>query len=344
MFVHTFRFLLLITAMLLPPALLAQGQDTVILVNGDRLTGTITRLEEGKLALDSDLLGAVRVSWSNVRAVESDSSFSVLMEDGVRHDGTLSREGDEVSIVSDSGDEVAVASPSIMRIVPGTSGGGAGRLLAALDGAMDIGYSLARGNQNQMQSSLGARAEAAVRGYTFSGRLNSLFARQDGARSQSRHALNARVEHIVNARLFSYGLAGLERNERRRLDLRTRLGGGLGWRLRKSRTTEVALLGGLAFLHENSRQAANRVTGEGFVGIEWDTALAGGIELSTQFTLHPDARDAGNVRAELDSTLRVPITGRFTYSLSLFDRFHTRPVEGVERNDYGLVSGVGVSF
>ena len=103
-------------------------------------------------------------------------------------------------------------------------------------------------------------------------------------------------------------------------------------------------MGGLAFLHENIRQAANRVTGEGFVGIEWNTALAGGIELSTQFTLHPDARDSGNIRAELDSTLRVPIAGRFTYSLSLFDRFHTRPVEGVERNDYGLVSGVGVSF
>lgn len=338
----------LIIATLLVPGLLGKetdrDKDTVTLVNGDRLSGTITRVEEGRLVLNSTLLGVVRVKWSDVRALNSDSSFSVLLQDGTHYDGNLSKEASEVSIVADGREAVTVESPAVVRIVPGTSGTGFARVLAGVQGAMDIGYSLARGNQNQMQSSLGARAEYTRAQYRVRGRLSSLFARQDGARSQSRHALNARVERTASASLFTYGLASLERNERRRLDLRTRLGGGVGWQVRKSRRTDVAMVGGFAFLREHNRHAANRTTGEAFVGIELDKRLFRSISLSAELTVHPDAFDASNIRAEFDSTLRVPIAGRFTYSLSLFDRFHTKPATMVERNDYGLVSGIGVRF
>ena len=318
--------------------------DTIVLVNGDRLTGAIKRLEDGKLVLSAALLGTVRVQWSNIRSIKSESSFSILTVDGERFEGQLSREGARTAVTSDGESVANLESPSIARIVPGIRKRGAGRLLTALEGAADIGYSLARGNQNQMQSSLGARAEYASAHYKFSGRLDSLFARQDGARSQSRHALNTRLERFVNARVFTYGLSAFERNERRRLDLRTRLGGGLGWRLRDSRKTDLSMLGGFAYVHERYRHEPNRTTGEGFVGVEWDTTLFRGIALSTNFTVHPDAFDHRNVRTEFDSTLRVPIAGRFTYSLRLFDRFHTKPAASVERNDYGLVSGVGMRF
>ena len=318
--------------------------DTVVLVNGDRITGAVRRLEDGNLVVSAALLGTVRVAWSNVESVHSDSDFSILTEDGTRLEGRLTRRGPETEIALHDTRTTTVRSPTIARIVPGVRGSGVGSLLGAVDGAADIGYSLARGNQNQMQSSLGARAAYASAQYKFSGRLDSLFARQDGAKSQSRHALNARLDRIVNARVFLYGLSGLERNERRKLNLRTRLGGGLGWRLRDSSSTDLALIGGLALVDERYRQAQDRRTGEGFFGVEWDTSLLRGIRLSLNLTAHPDLFDAGNVRAEFDSTLRVPIAGRFTYSLRIFDRFHTKPAEAVERNDYGLVSGVGVTF
>ncbi len=332
----------MISLLLTSPGPLTAG--TVVLVNGDRITGAIKGLEDGSLVLCTDLLGTVRMKWSNVRSIDSDTSFSVLTEDGGRLEGRLRREDGETVISEEGGKVTRMESRSIVRIAPGVAKGGPAQVLSALEGEVDIGYSLARGNQNQMQSSLGARAEYASAHYKFSGRLDSLFARQNGARAQSRHALNARLERFLNARVFTYGLTGLERNERRRLDLRTRLGGGLGWRLKASRSTDLSLLGGFAYVHERFRHESNRATGEAFVGIDWDTTFFRGIELSTQLTVHPDAFDSSNIRAEFDSTLRVPITGRFTYSLRLFDRYHTKPAASVERNDYGLVSGVGVRF
>ena len=318
--------------------------DTVELINGDRLTGTIRQLEEGELVLKTEYLGVLRIDWNDIASIESDSKFSILTNAGKRFDGRLSKREEEVA-VTENGEMVATLdSPTVARIVPGRPAGGGASLLRALTGAADIGYSLARGNQNQMQSSLGARASYGSARHKFSARLDSIFSKQDDARSQSRHALNARLDRFMNERLFAYGLAGLERNERRRLDLRSRIGAGIGWRLNKSDSTSFALLGGMAYVHERFRHEANRGAGESFLGFEWDAEPFKDVEVVTQLTFHPDVLDAHNLRMELDSELRVPISRRLTYTLRFFDRFDTTPAIGIERNDYGLVSGVGVTF
>lgn len=322
----------------------ADPADLVVLVNGDRLTGSIERLEEGTLVLRSKLLGMVRVDWTDVRSIASEKTLSVMTERGREFTGQLNRQDGETLIVQHGGSVTKLPSGSVVRIAPETRTKGPARILRALTGTADLGHSLARGNQNQMQSSLGARAEYRSARYEFSGRLDSLFARQDGARSQSRHALNLRLDRFVNARVFTYGLSGLERNERRKLDLRTRLGGGVGWRLRDRGDTELSVLGGFAYVHERFRAQENRVAGEGFFGVEWETLLLQVVELSTQVTMHPDLVGSGRIRLEYDSTFRVPIAGRFTYSLRVFDRYDNRPATTVARNDYGIVSGLGVGF
>ena len=318
--------------------------DTVELINGDRLSGTIRHLEDGELVLKNEYLGVLRIDWKDIASIKSDSTYSILTEAGDRLDGMLAKREGEVSVTKNGETVARLDLPAVERIVPRRPSGGGASLLRVVTGAADIGYSLARGNQNQMQSSLGARATYRSARHKLSARLNSIFSKQDEARSQSRHALNTRMDRIVNPRLFAYGLAGLERNERRRLDLRSRVGAGIGWRLKKSTRTNIALLGGMAYVHERFRHEANRGAGESFLGVEWDAEPFEDVEFVTQLTFHPDVLDARNLRMELDTEIRVPISRRLTYTLRFFDRFDTTPAVGTERNDYGLVSGVGVTF
>lgn len=328
-------------------ALAGQGvlpADTVTLVNGDHLTGTVRRVADGKLTLQSELAGTVQIAWGNIQAIQTDADFSVLTDSGHRLDGQLTLEDSRVLIASRDRVPVTVPAREVARVARGARQRGARRVISALDGSADIGYSVARGNQNQMQSSAGATAGYASAQYQFSGRLSSLFARQDDARSQSRHALNARLDRFLNDRSFAYALTGLERNERRLLDLRSRLGGGMGWRVRSSGNTALSLLGGMAYVHERLREQDNRATVESFGGMEWSTSLFRVVRVNTQLTIHPNLLDTSRVRVEYDGTFRVPIAGRFTYSLRLFDRYDTRPAAMVERNDYGIVTGLGVVF
>ena len=331
----------LLPALAIPGVLSA---DIVTLTNGDRLTGIVRRVSDGKLTLQSNLAGTVQIAWSDVREIEADADFSVLTAHGQRLDGRLTLEGARVVIAQPSREPVHIPSAEVTRVVRGERQRGARRVISALEGSADIGYSVARGNQNQMQSSTGIKAGYTSAQYQFSGRISSLFARQDGARSQSRHALNARLDRFLNDRSFAYALTGLERNERRLLDLRSRLGGGMGWRVRRTANTTLSLLGGTAYVHERLRDEANQSTFESFGGLEWSTLLLGVVSVDTQLTIHPNLLDGSDVRVEYDGTFRVPIAGRFTYSLRLFDRYDTRPAAMVARNDYGVVTGLGVVF
>lgn len=320
--------------------------DTVVLVNGDRLTGTVKRLSERKLAFRSDFeyIGTVELKWTDISSIETDASFYVLTVDGERHEGTLVRTGPTIEVSSERGGLIEIPSESVVRIARGGRGKGLGQMVDAVSGSIDVGYSLARGNQDQAQSSLGSTASYSTANYNFQGRLDSLFARQDGARSQSRHALNARIDRYVNARLFAYGLSGFERNERRLLNLRSRLGGGLGWRLREKADLSLSAIGGFAYVHENFRQMDSRIAGEAFAGLEWNRKLFKAVRVDMQLTVHNDQFDRRRARVEYDGRLRIPIAGRFKYTLRLFDRYDTRPAESVERNDYGIVSGLEVEF
>lgn len=318
--------------------------ETVVLTNGDKLTGTVTRMADGTLILQSEPLGAVRIPWSAIKTFTSDRHFLVLTDEGERLAGTLTRDSTNIRIAVDGAESVELPSESVARIVPGRARKGPFRILGPAEGTLDFGYSLARGNQSQMQSSLGARATYTSDAYEVSGRLDSLLSRQGEARSQSRHSLGFRVDRYLNARSFSYGLSDFERNERRNLDLRTQLGGGFGRRLRRNKTTNLLVLGGFAYVHERFRNAGNRVTGEGSFGVEWQTRLFNFIDLVTEFSMHPNLVDRGRVRLEYDSTLRIPVAGRITYSLRLFDRFDSRPAPQIKQNDYGISSGLGVRF
>ena len=317
--------------------------DVVTLVNGDRLTGIVRRVMDGKLTLHSSLAGTVAIPWRNIRSMQTVSSFSILTDSGYRLDGQLAMQEASVVITGADGDSRAIPSHEVVRVVRGERPRGMRNLISAVDGSSDIGYSIARGNQDQMQLSAGAVASYTSAQYKFSGRLSSLFARQDEALSQNRHALNARLDRFVNDRSFAYALTGLERNERRSLSLRSRLGGGVGWRLRMSGGTDLSLLGGMAYVHEWLRGQSNRATVESFGGMEWSTSLLRVARVSTQLTIHPNL-SSSRVRVEYDGAFRVPIAGRFTYSLRLFDRYDTRPAAMVSRNDYGVVTGLGVKF
>ncbi len=341
---RTTRFLpLLLGTLLLGPV--SATADTVVLTNGDVLSGTVGRLEDGKIALRTKLFGTLRIPWNAIESIRTDTEYSLQTEDGEVLEGLLQREGERTMLERPSGPPVVRDSDSVRRAVPGAFPKGFQQLLHAMAGSADVGFSVARGSQSQMRSSLGAKAEYRSAAYVFRSSLSSLFARQNGARSQSRHALDMRVDRQVNDRTFTYGRSNFERNERRNLDLRTQLGGGIGQRIVVRDNFRLSLLGGAGYVHEDLREVGNRSTMELKTGTELSADLFSVVRFETQFTMYPDILDRRRLRLEVDSELRIPLSRQFTYSVRLFDRFDGRPLARmVGRNDYGIVTGLGLKF
>ncbi|MEE8366882.1 MAG: hypothetical protein V3S30_01060 [Thermoanaerobaculia bacterium] len=59
----------------------------------------------------------------------------------------------------------------------------------------------------------------------------------------------------------------------------------------------------------------------------------------------PSLTESGRVRMEFDASLRREVVKDFYFNLTLFDSFDNEiPVEGAEKNDWGVITSIGWAF
>lgn len=321
--------------------------DTVVLNNGDRLTGEIQKLAEGKLFLKTTYAGGVKIDWKMIDRLTTEGPVEVEAQSGKRYTGTIQPADGGMEIVTP--DKRTPLTPSQVVAMSRVSDDGGPGFWERLEGNIDAGYNLTRGNSRLTQSSVGLNGRYRKPGYKVQASASSIFSRQDNAAVVSRQAANVRYDVFLGPRLLTFALGGLERNDRKRLNLRSKMGGGVGWKVRKTQLTELSILGGATFTNEQFQDDASGNLpadsfGEALLGVEWDTTRFDHVRLSTKLSLYPSLKPGGRYRIEYDSSVRVPLVHRLTWSLSLFDRFDSNPPIAVERNDYGLVSAFGFAF
>ena len=325
------------------------GADTVILDNGDRLTGELQKLEEKKLSFKTDYAGTLSIDWEHVKELITEDKVEIELESGHMVRGSFEQTGEEIEVATEEEGVLTVEVPEVVRIrfyddkLPG--------FFDILEGAVDVGFNFTRGNARLNSSSLGLRGQYRRPKYQISASATSLFTRQEDSEPTSRQTADARYDRFFSTRQFAFGLLGLERNDRQRLNLRSRLGGGYGYKFQDTQTTQFSFLGGFTITNEQFQDVPGAVpevgasSGEAVAGIDYRIELFDEVDVITTVSFIPNLVQTGRYRIEFDSTARIPILAGFSWSLSLFDRFDSNPPStGVLRNDYGVVTAVGYAF
>lgn len=323
--------------------------DVVTVANGDELHGDVVKIEKGKLQLKTDYAGTIQIDWDQVVDVATDARYTVEVQTGRRYRGSVRKVGETLAIQNEDV-EVALKTASMISAVRMDEDAEPPGFWKTLQGSIGVGYSFTRGNADQTQSSLAAEGSYRQENYELQGDLNSIFSSQEDAETNSRHALTGRYDRFLSEHAFAFALTSFERNDRQRLDLRSRFGGGFGWKAKRTPKVEFDLLGGATATNEQFRSPEGEMlprdtTGEGLFGFEWKSTQLWGVRLTTRLTAHPNLIQSGRYRIEYDSSARIPLVSGLTWSVSLFDRFDSDPPrEDVLRNDYGLVSNFGFAF
>ena len=89
------RILAVLILFVFLPGLFAKRKDDVIIMkNGDRMTGEIKRLQDGKLFFSAPYMsGDFSVDWKQVERLESKDQFNVYLTDGASHTGVIGNRG-----------------------------------------------------------------------------------------------------------------------------------------------------------------------------------------------------------------------------------------------------------
>ena len=124
--------------------------DTVLLVNSDRLSGEIQKLEDKRLHLKTAYAGVIEIDWSMVEGITSDQTLNFTLRDGrtVTGDVQGSKEGLQVSSLPPQ----TLILPQAIKIISKPEEGET--FWSHWDGSVELGYSRTRGNSNISQSSV----------------------------------------------------------------------------------------------------------------------------------------------------------------------------------------------
>lgn len=316
--------------------------DVLVLKNGDRLSGSIATLDQGKLKLETSYAGSIGISWPEVEQITSEGPLVVRLAGGGILQGVLaSPQPGQLAMAGKAPvplDQVVLIGHELKEVEnPG--------LLEEWHGAANLGYALARGNTEVTTLSVAVAPERKTEQDRMVAGFQALKSTQNGITSSDLLKGRFRYERNLRDRLFVYGAANLETDEREQLDLRTGQGGGFGIRFQPASHTQVAFFGGLTFLQEKFKDLDRDYHSEGAAGFDLETTWLAPAVFSTKTQYLPLFDQDGRYRLEWEASWTLPLFADFTFGLSMFDSYDSQPPRvTIKKNDFGLLTTLGWKF
>jgi putative salt-induced outer membrane protein len=356
--------------------------DTIVLINGDHLTGTVTQLDGGKLTVHTDFAGDIVIAFDKVSSVKLDKpvilSLTVAPPPGQKASSKrVDIRKEEITAIDRSGAGFTVTA------APGNSAGthaiAAAELTTVRTAAAqqayeaslhpgwlhdwtaiaNVSFALARGNSDTTTVGTGITLIRPTRTDKTSLYYNDIYT-HDGLLDQTtadHNAAGARYDHNLNPRLFAFGTLDFATDALQDLDLRTVAGGGLGWHVVAKPKQQFDVLAGVVWTHENySSIPANLTTmtaeipaeTNSFAALDFGEQYTRKLGASSVFTeqayIFPDLADTSQYRATLNAGLSTKIKSFLSWQTTISDIYVTNPPPTTKDNDFILTTGLGFTF
>jgi len=330
----------------------AAKTDVVVLINGDAVTGEIKSLDFGALRYSTDSMGTVSIEWEEVVSLHSDQSLQVEVASGTRYFGGLFVIGADGRVGVGRGENIQEIDMSqIVRITPIETDD---KIWQRFEGSVKFGFNSDKASQVTV-GNLSANVRYRARTYLLGLDLMSSITDQPGAETTQNQSLKLNYQRFRNSRWFTDWFTSVERNDEQGVDRRLSVGGGLGRYLVQSNKNQFSLLVGLV-----ATRTALATADPEPVDTETDTDttdaeakfsvkyLHRSLEPSSDMTfttdIFPQLQDFSTFRSNSNLTLRREIIDDLFFDLSFYYTYLSKPPEGAEKDDYGVVTSIGYFF
>jgi putative salt-induced outer membrane protein YdiY len=330
--------------------------DQVTLHNGDRISGSIVKSDRSNMTMKTEFLGEVAIQWDAIGEIMSDQELFVTAANGQVLVGTVSTRGSSLQVQISQAETVPVEK-AIVETLRSQAEQDAYEaeierlknpdLLDFWSGYVDAGFSFSGGNADTSAISTSMRTQRRTQRDKISISATTLFAQNSnsGVSETTANAIRGgtRYDITLSDRLFTFGFINLEFDEFQNLDLRSVLGGGLGWNVQNTDRTVLDFFSGGSF-NQEFFTSETRKSGEIVLGQELTYKLVEAMALSERLAFYPNLSETGEYRLQFDSTLTTEIAQWLAWHFTISDRFLSNPIPGVKKNDVLITTGVRFSF
>ena len=329
-----------VLVLLMPAPGFADYTDTVVLKNGNRITGNIKSMAEGQLLFDTDAMGTVTIKFDKVAEILSSTPMEIETVAGDQYFGKLEKplQAQQIEIRSDTSTE-SIAIDDLVHIIPiGES------FWKRLQGSMSAGFSYTK-SSDVAQFSFSGNVLYQARHNQLALNYTNIVTNQDSGTSQQ---LFTRLGYRYQPGEYWYGLGFLsfQRNQELGVDGRGVLGAGGGRTLFQSNRGALSINGGIDLNLENSGSSENSSM-EAFTGIEYSlykySAMQSNLVISA--IAFPSLTESGRLRWQVDTAWRQELFNNIFWNWTFYASGDNDPPESAASNsDYGVITSLGWTF
>ncbi len=226
----------------------ARADDILYLTNGDRLTGRVLEMREGRLSFVTTYAGNLSLDWAAVARVETvDAAFVKQGEKAVLR-GRLVPRGDRQGVETDQGWQqlnLTAVTGVTRESDPPTPAA------SPWSGTTTAGFTLRSGNTDTFDAAVAIEAKREDERNTLTLGIGGAYGQAENVLNTRRHTLTAKWQFYPTDHLYLFGQGLEEQDDGRKLDRRVRVTAGLGYDFIDGDRTKLSGDLGLSHTWEN---------------------------------------------------------------------------------------------
>jgi putative salt-induced outer membrane protein YdiY len=322
----------------------AARADEVQFANGDRLTGKVVALKDGKLVLDSKLAGKIEVKWAGVATFTTDEPITLhLNDDSVIVDKVVAAEPGTVRTAGTSQiTPQTIALANAVKVNPEP---------VQWHGTLAAGATFDRGNTHRTAgaANLDAVRRAEVDRITFGAGYIGERTRDadtgDDVTTKSQEFIGLQYDLFFAPKWYMLATSRAEKDRVAGLDLRLTTGVGLGYQFVETDELKANVELGPTWVSEHYEGGENDndyVAARVAWNLDW--VLYTGLTFFHHGRALPSMEDWQDQFVATDTGLRYKLFGNFFGESKVHWEWDSTPAEDKKRQDLTVILGLGYGF
>jgi hypothetical protein len=216
------------------------------------------------------------------------------------------------------------------------------------NGDLGSGFTYAKGNESSqynLNSTIGYVETRWSAGASYTSNLNV----SSGSSASTRNQLSLQAQRLLRRNnWYVAGIANFLQSSVQGIQLQDTFGGAIGRNIVNRGSMYFTVYGGFAWQQINYQQAkipspTQQVT-TGLLGTQLKLFRFNRTNLSVNANMLPAISDAGRVQFLLNTSYYVKLWGQLNWNLTFYGNWDNRPPTGFAGSDYGMSSGLSISF
>jgi putative salt-induced outer membrane protein YdiY len=317
--------------------------DEIWLKNGDRITGTVKKMEDKVLIFKTPYAGEMSIKWDEITAVTTDSPIEMVLDDDTSFLGSMvpAPEGQiELLLVDETVERLTFDLSEVKAINPTPPERG-----LKIEARLNIGVKVETGNTDKEEYDVDGRVSlrSEKNRFIFFGEYER--DKADGDKTAEKSKGFGKYDRFLTQKFYIYGSTFFETDANKDLDLRLIPSVGPGYQFYETELTNLSVELGPAYVIERFDEGEDDEYMAGLWRINFDHFLYKKIFQIFHF-------DQGTLSFEDTSDIlilsRTGIRMHFYKYFNLTGQWNwdwdNTPAPGDDRSDHEYILSVGVQY